>query len=223
MSEKPLGQPEGPVPPVVVNRLSLYLREVQRLLREGQPTTSSSQLGSRLGFTDAQVRKDLAFFGQFGQPGVGYRCEDLALAIRHILGTHQPWPVALVGVGNLGRALAGYHGFHNQGFHIAAAFEVDPEKIGLPLEGLLVQHIDELSRIVQERGIRLALLAVPAASAQEVCDRIVAAGVAGILNFAPVTLNAPAHVSVVGVDLAKELEQLTFQVINRERLNEPTD
>src|ERR1700691_1248295 len=117
------------VPKAVVNRLSLYLRELQHLLRDGRETTSSGQLGSLLGFSDAQVRKDLAYFGHFGYPGIGYRCEELIGAIRKILGTDRGWPVAMVGAGNLGRALLGYKGFGNQNFRIAAAFDIDPEKV----------------------------------------------------------------------------------------------
>src|SRR6187397_1179577 len=116
-NDKPAAPPLlGPVPKAVINRLSLYLRELQRLVRDGHETTSSTQLGTNLGFTDAQVRKDLAYFGQFGYPGIGYRCQELILAIKGILGTNQSWGVALIGVGNLGRALAGYRGFSQQGF-----------------------------------------------------------------------------------------------------------
>src|ERR1700752_1170742 len=118
--------PDGPVPKAVVNRLSLYLRELQRLIRDGHETTSSSQLGKLLGFTDAQVRKDLAYFGHFGQPGIGYRCSELIDEIRSILGTDRQWTVTLIGVGNLGRALLRYRGFAAQGFRIVAAVDVDP-------------------------------------------------------------------------------------------------
>src|ERR1043166_5776875 len=115
--------PEGAVPKAVVSRLSLYLRELQHLVRDGHETTSSTQLGRLLGFTDAQVRKDLAYFGQFGYPGIGYRCSELIDAVKRILGTNQPWPLAIVGMGNLGRALMGYRGFQQQGFEIVAAFD----------------------------------------------------------------------------------------------------
>src|ERR1700686_3578156 len=122
---------DGAVPKAVVNRLSLYLRELQHLVRDGHETTSSNQLGNLLGFSDAQVRKDLAYFGHFGYPGIGYRCDELISAIKKILGTGQKWPAALVGTGNLGRTLLGYRGFQQRGFSIAAAFDVDPAKIGL--------------------------------------------------------------------------------------------
>ena len=203
-----------PVPKAVVNRLSLYLRELQHLLRNGSETTNSTQLGNLLGFTDAQVRKDLAYFGQFGYPGIGYRCSELIDAIKGILGTKQPWPVAMVGLGNLGRALMGYRGFQQQGFQIVAAFDVDPAKIGKAVEGIQIFDLTDMKRVVKERGIRLAIIAVPGPEAQKVADALVAAGIEGILNFAPVTLNLPKQVPTIGVDLAIELEQLAFAVAN---------
>ena len=209
------GNSDYQVPQAVVSRLSLYLRELQRLLRDGHETTSSTQLGRLLGFTDAQVRKDLAYFGQFGYPGIGYRCGELVTAIKRILGTDQAWPVALIGAGNLGRALIGYRGFQQQGFRIVAAFDADASKVGSDFEGIPVYGIEELAAIVTRFGIRLAILSVPGTAAQEVAEQLVAAGLKGILNFAPVTLNLPEDVRIVSVDLAIELEQLTFAVVNR--------
>ena len=206
---------DSAVPKAVVTRLSLYLRELEHLVRDGHATTSSTQLGRVLGFTDAQVRKDLAYFGHFGYPGIGYRCDELIAAIRRILGTDQAWTVALVGAGNLGRALLGYRGFQQRGFHFVAAFDIDPAKVGSLIEGLRVQHLDRLPQVTQENRIRLGMIAVPAVAAQAVADRLLAAGVEGILNFAPVTLNLPPSVSHAGVDLAIELEQLAFSVLNR--------
>jgi len=203
------------VPKAVISRLSLYQRELQHLVRDGRETISSNELGRLLGFTDAQVRKDLAYFGQFGHPGIGYRCEELIDAIRGILGTDDQWPVAIVGVGNLGRALLGYKGFCQQGFHLVAAFDVQAEKIGTQIDGIPVFSTDELPEIVQQKNIRLGIITVPAVAAQSVADRLVKAGVVGIVNFAPVTISLPDHVSLVGVDLAIELEQVTFNVVNR--------
>jgi len=205
------------VSPAVVNRLSLYLRELQHLAASGAQTTNSSQLGDRLGFTDAQVRKDLAHFGQFGHPGVGYRCEDLVLAIRKILGTDRTWLVALMGVGNLGRALLGYRGFHSQGFSIVAAFDADPAKVGGTVEGIEVFGVESLPQVVADRRIDLGIVAAPANHAQKAADMLVAAGVQGILNFAPVSVTVPRGVSLVGVDLARELEQVTYAVASRLR------
>jgi redox-sensing transcriptional repressor len=203
------------VPKAVVNRLSLYLRELQHLMRDGRETTSSGQLGSLLGFSDAQVRKDLAYFGHFGHPGVGYRCDELVAAIRRILGTDRDWPVAIIGTGNLGHALLGYRGFSHQGFRIVAAFDTDPKKIGENIDGVLIYDLGRLPEVVAQHKIKMALIAVPAAAAQAAADRLVAAGIEGIVNFAPVTLNLPPTVSLVGVDLAMELEQLSFSVVNR--------
>jgi redox-sensing transcriptional repressor len=203
------------VPKAVVSRLSLYLRELQHLIRDGHETTSSTQLGRVLGFTDAQVRKDLAYFGQFGYPGIGYRCSELIDAIKGILGTSQAWPLAIVGLGNLGRALMGYRGFQQQGFQIVAAFDVDPTKIGQTVEGIQIFDLDDIKRVAKQRGIRLAIIAVPGSAAQKVADALVSAGIEGILNFAPVTLNLPKQVPTIGVDLAIELEQLAFSVANQ--------
>jgi redox-sensing transcriptional repressor len=193
---------DGQVPKAVVSRLSLYLRELQRLMHDGQETTSSTHLGRLLGFTDAQVRKDLAYFGQFGHPGIGYRCHELVTAIRRILGTDRFWPVAVIGLGNLGRALLGYRGFGHQGFRIVAAFDVDPAKIGQELDGIPVYALEHLPEVVRRQGIKLGLIAVPA-------------GIEGILNFAPATIAVPDGIKMVGVDLAIELEQLSFAVVNR--------
>jgi redox-sensing transcriptional repressor len=211
-------RPDGPgVPPAVVSRLSRYLRELQHLVSDGIQTTSSSQLGVRLGFTDAQVRKDLAYFGQFGHPGIGYRCDELITAIRKILGTDRKWAVALMGVGNLGRALLGYRGFESQGFRIAAAFDADPRKADTRVEGVEIYGVDRLAEVVGRLHIELGVVAAPAPQAQTAADQLVAAGVTGILNFAPVTLILPEGVSNVSVDLARELEQVTYQVASRLR------
>lgn len=207
--------PAGAVPKAVVGRLSLYLRELQRLVRDNHETTSSTQIGKLLGFTDAQVRKDLAYFGQFGYPGIGYRCSELIVEIKRILGTDRDWPIALVGVGNLGRALLGYKGFNRQGFRIVAAFDTDPEKIGKTIGGLFVHSLDDLPQVAADVSIKMAMLSVPAEAAQPTADRLVEAGITGILNFAPVTLSLPPGVDAEGVDLAIELEQLSFAVINK--------
>ena len=205
---------DASVPKVVVSRISLYLRELQRLEAAGQKTISSGQLGTLLGFSDAQVRKDLGFFGQFGYPGVGYRCEELIHAMRDILGTNQPWPVVMIGVGNLGQALLGYRGFGQQNFSIAAAFDADPQKIGKQIQGLRVQPLTELAATIRDKNIRLGMIVVPAGRAQEAANALVAAGVEGVVNFAPVTISLPPGIEQVSVDLAIELEQLSFAVIS---------
>ena len=210
---KPL--PSRDVPAVVVSRLSLYLRELQHLVREGRATVSSSQLGKLLGVTDAQVRKDLAYFGHFGQPGIGYRCEELIGEIRRILGTDRQWIVTMVGVGNMGRALLRYKGFAAQGFRIVAAFDLDPQIVGSRIEGIPVYAPRQLAETVRQHGIQLGMITVPAAEAQHVAEQLVAAGIAGIVNFAPVALSLPQRIPLVGVDLTTELEQLAFSVANR--------
>ncbi len=212
---RPPASPEPAVPKAVVSRLSLYLRELQHRVRDGQETISSNQLGRVLGFTDAQVRKDLAYFGHFGYPGIGYRCDELVSAIRRILGTDQQWSAVLVGVGNLGRALLGYRGFQQRGFRFVAAFDVDSAKVGVSIDGVQVHHLDSLPEVARQNRIRLGMIAVPAAAAQTVADCLVDAGVEGILNFAPVTISLPEQVSQVSVDLSIELEQLSFSVVSR--------
>ncbi len=212
-----MGNPESSssVPKAVVSRLSLYLRELQHIERSGRKTISSTALGRRLGCTAAQVRKDFTYFGQFGYPGIGYRCEELIGEIRRILGTDRQWSVALIGCGNLGQALLGYRGFEKQGFRVVAAFDVNDQIVGRQIEGLKINHLDQLEEVSRNLEVRMAILAVPSSAAVGVINRLQAAGITGILNFAPVTLNLPKSISVVGVDLAMELEQLAFAVVKQ--------
>jgi redox-sensing transcriptional repressor len=203
---------EPRIPRASVGRLSLYLRRLEELLREGASKVSSSQLGEALAVTDAQVRKDLAYLGNLGHPGIGYPTRDLRAAIRRALGIDREWPVALVGVGNLARALLRYRGFAQRGFRIVALFDIAPEKVGQRVEGLTVHSLAEMPAVVAATGAELGLLTVPSESAQAVADALVAAGVRGILNFAPVVLRLPPEVSLVSVDLTVQLEQLAFLV-----------
>jgi len=205
------------VPPPAVRRLSLYLRQLEAFQASGLRTVSSRQLAQPLGFTDAQVRKDLGYFGQFGRPGKGYDVAGLISTIRKILGTDRTWDVFLVGAGNLGNALAAYRGFVRKGFRIVAVFDNDPAKVGKPLPSnpsLIVQPMSQIAEQVRQKAVRLAILAVPVESAQQVAEQLVHAGVKGILNFAPVTLVLPDGVVVNDVDMAVELEQLAFRVIS---------
>jgi redox-sensing transcriptional repressor len=206
---------DKPAPKAVIGRVSLYLRQLEAFQRQGQDTVSSSQLGASLGINDAQVRKDLAYFGQFGYPGIGYRIEELMAALRHILGIDRVWPSAIIGLGNLGRALLRYRGFRSRGFHVGALFDNDSRKVGQNHGGFVVQALEELEQTVQTLGLRLAILTVPADAAQSVAELAVAAGIQGILNFAPTTLVVPESVSVVSVDLSIQLEQLAYTVLNR--------
>jgi len=164
--------------------------------------------------TDAQVRKDLTYFGQFGHPGIGYDVTDLIPSLRKILGIDRTWNVALVGFGNLGRALLNYKGLKEQDFRIVVIFDNDPDKIGEKENGLVVRSINELQAEVKDKDVRLGLICVPASAAQEVADVLVKAGISGILNFAPTILNVSAEVPLCSVDLALELERLSFQVVH---------
>jgi redox-sensing transcriptional repressor len=205
----------GRVPIPAVRRLSLYLRELEALHRKDRQTIASRELGNLLGLTDAQVRKDLAYFGQFGHPGVGYRVTELIAHIRSILGTDRTWRTLLVGAGHLGTALLSYRGFTSKGFQIVAAFDSDPAKIGRVAgtpPGLELLPLEKLEATIAEKNIQMAILCVPADAAQQVADRLVAAGIKGILNFAPQTLNVPEDVSLASVDLALRLEQLAFHI-----------
>ena len=196
-----------------VNRYSLYLRHLERLQQEGVLKVSSSLLGEALSITDAQVRKDLAYLGSLGQPGIGYLVAELIAALRHRLGTDRQWSAVVIGVGNLARALLRYKGFGRQGFKFAALFDTDPEKIGRNVEGLKVHALEDLPAVAAETGAELAVLAVPREAAQEVAQTRAAAGIKGILNFAPTVLkNLPSGLSLVNVDLAVQLEQLAFLV-----------
>lgn len=200
------------IPRPTAKRLSLYLRELENRARHQQGTISSKQLGSALGLTDAQVRKDLAYFGQFGHPGIGYHIPELVARLRKILGTDRTWNTALVGAGNLGRALMAYAGWRARGFDVAAVFDTDPEKIGTMLENHRIRPMSDLAMLVAERGIKLGIIAVPGPTAQTVADALIDAGVLGILNFAPMRLDVNDRVSVTSVDLTVSLEQLAFQV-----------
>jgi redox-sensing transcriptional repressor len=195
-----------------VHRFSLYLRHLERLQHEGAQKVSSSQLGTALGINDAQVRKDLAYLGNLGQPGIGYPIVDLIAALRCRLGIDRPWPAVLVGVGNLARALLRYRGFQRQGFNFVALFDADPKKVGQQLDGLQIYAPERMAEVIASTGAELGVLAVPATAAQGVADSLVAAGIRGILNFAPTVLRLPPSVSLVSVDLAVQLEQLAFLV-----------
>ena len=205
------------IPKAAVMRLSLYLRRLRELSDEGTETVSSRQLADALGLTDAQVRRDIAYFGQFGYRGIGYRVGELAERIRVILGTNRRWHVALVGAGSLGRALLGHRGFALKGFHIVAAFDVDPAKAGKELNGVRVYDMTHLERVILKRHIQIAVICTPADVAQGVANQLVGARVGAILNFAPVTLDAPDTVVLNSVDLAIQLEQLSFHLVQREQ------
>jgi redox-sensing transcriptional repressor len=203
-----------------VGRFSLYLRHLERFHREGVQTVSSGQLGVALGITDAQVRKDLACLGNLGQPGIGYPAQELMTALRNRLGIDRQWSAVVVGVGNLARALLRYRGFEKQGFCFAALFDADFAKVGQIVDGLEIYSTDRMAEIIHLTGAELGVVAVPAEAAQDVANALVAAGIRGILNFAPTVLRLPSHVSLVAVDLAVQLEQLAFLVRERRKSGE---
>jgi redox-sensing transcriptional repressor len=198
------------VPDATVARLATYLRVLGSLGDRSITTVSSEELAAAAGVNSAKLRKDLSYLGSYGIRGVGYHVATLNEQIARTLGITVHRSVAIIGVGNLGQALAGYAGFASRGFRIAALIDADRSRIGTRLRGLLVRDIGDLDTIVAEEEIAIAVLATPASAAQDVCDRLVAAGVTSILNFAPVVLNVPAHVDVRKVDLAAELQILSF-------------
>jgi redox-sensing transcriptional repressor len=195
-----------------VGRLSLYLRRLEELLREGTTRVSSGLLGESLGVTDAQVRKDLASLGNLGHPGIGYAAPELVSAIRRALGIDRDWAVALVGVGNLARALLHYRGFLERGFRIVALFDADPAKVGQRVDELVIHSPEDMGRVIAETGAELGVMSVPSEASQGVADALIAAGIRGLLNFAPQVLRVPPGVSVVSVDLTVQLEHLAFLV-----------
>lgn len=200
------------VPDSSVRRLSAYLRQLEHLSATGVKSVSSRQLAERLEVGAAQVRRDLALFGQFGHPGIGYGVTELIDRLRRILGTHKRWKVVVVGAGELSHALLRYPGFPSRGFDLVAAFDTDPKKVGTKIGGVSIRHVDELSSFVAESGVRLAILAVPADAAQAAAELLADAGITGILNFATASLEAPPGVHISQVDITAHLEKLSFQV-----------
>ncbi len=199
-----------------VRRLSLYLRILENLERDGEGTVSSEQLAKHSDTTAAQVRKDLSLFGSFGKRGLGYGVTELALRIRRILGLDRRWRVALVGVGRIGSALVEYGGFQERGYDIVAILDVDPSKVGESWADLTVRDIADFETIVLERDIEIVILAVPVEAVPVVMDRVTDAGVRGILNFAPTTLRVPEGVTVKDVNMVMELEALSFALSREE-------
>jgi redox-sensing transcriptional repressor len=202
--------PADSIPTIVVARLPVYLRTLRSLASEGQEITSSSELGARLGLTPAQIRKDLSYFGEFGKQGLGYNVEYLVDQLRQILHVDRVWPVVLVGAGDLGRALAHYHGFHDRGFEIRMVFDADPAKVGKPLARFTILPMDNLVRDIRQAGIYIAMLAVPASVAPEIAERLVQADIRAILNYAPTSLTVPARVQVQNIDPASHLQRMSF-------------
>jgi redox-sensing transcriptional repressor len=198
------------IPEMTIRRLSVYTRCLLQLEEDGVETISSQDLAERFNLNSAQVRKDLAYFGEFGVRGIGYYVTKLKAELQRILGLDREWPVALVGLGNLGAALFHYKGFSRQGFRIAVVFDDDPAKIGRDIEGVPILATRDIAREVRTRAIQIAILAIPAEAAQTVVDQLVAAGIKSVLNFAPARLRVPKEARLKHVDLSIELETLSF-------------
>jgi len=202
---------------MTVRRLSVYTRCLLQLEEDGVKTVSSQDLAERFNLNSAQVRKDLAYFGEFGVRGIGYYVSSLKAELQRILGLDREWPVALVGFGNLGSALFHYRGFWRQGFRIAVIFDDDPAKVGREVDGVPIFSTRDLAREIQARRVQMAIVAVPAEAAQSVADQLVAAGIKAVLNFAPARIRLPRDVRLKDVDLSIELETLSFYLAKASR------
>lgn len=198
------------IPDIIIGRLPIYLRALQRMADKGIHTTSSQELGERVGISAAQIRKDISQFGEFGKQGTGYHIPFLIDKLREILKVDRIWDVAVVGAGDVGHALARYQGFVNRGFRIAMVFDNDQSKVGQQIGEFMVQDTSDMIEAIKKAGIQVAMLTVPATSAQEVTDMLVKAGVKAILNYAPISLTVPEEVRVQHIDPATHLQRMTY-------------
>ena len=198
------------IPDIIVSRLPIYLRALRRMQTQNQLTTSSQELGEQVGISAAQIRKDLSQFGEFGKQGTGYNIAFLVGKLREILQVEHVWDVALVGMGDMGHALARYQGFRDRGFRVAMVFDNDPAKIGEQIGEFIIQDARELGKAIREARIRVAMLCVPAAVAQAVTAQLVEAGVKAILNYAPISLSVPSGVRVQYLDPSIGLQRMTY-------------
>lgn len=201
---------EKDIPDIIVGRLPRYLRALLQMSGDGKLTTSSQELGEHLGISAAQIRKDLSQFGEFGKQGTGYSIPFLTQQLQNILKVNRVWEIALVGLGDLGHAIARYQGFASAGFHMAMVFDNDPKKIGTKVGGFVVQDIANLVPTIKDAGIQIAMITTPAASAQQVANCLVEAGVKAILNYAPTGLSVPPDVRVQYIDPVINLQRLTY-------------
>ena len=201
---------ESEIPEIVIGRLPVYLRTLQRMKQEGKLVTSSHELGELLGISPPQIRKDLSQFGEFGKQGTGYDVRYLSNQLRKILNLDQIWDIAIIGAGDVGHALARYQGFLDRGFKVRLIFDDAPEKIGKKIGGFEILDINRMEEIIKETGVLIAMLAVPATAAQSVTDKLVDAGIKAIVNYAPIQLNIPTGVRVQYLDPAIHLQKLTY-------------
>ncbi len=206
------------IPDIVIGRLPVYLRALNRMHIEGKRTTSSSDLGRRLDISSAQIRKDLSHFGEFGKQGTGYHIQHLVKELREILKLNRIWPVAVIGAGFLGHALASYNGFQERGFQIQWVFDNNPEQIGKIINDIEIRSMKLLEKTIKEEKVKIALLAVPAIHAQSVTDRLVEAGIQGILNYAPINLVVPDHVNVGYSDPVVQLQHMAYYIKSDDEL-----
>lgn len=201
---------DKPIPDIIVGRLPRYLRALLIMQGEGQQTTSSQELGERLGISAAQIRKDLSQFGEFGKQGTGYSIRFLIEQLQNILNVDRMWDMVLVGVGDLGHAIARYQGFGNCGFRIVAIFDNDPAKVGSEIAGQKIENLDNLEQVLHGKNIKIAMITTPASSAQQVADCLVKSGVKAILNYAPISLSVPSDVHVQYIDPVVHLQRMTY-------------
>ncbi len=201
------------IPKPTVKRLAIYYRCLVKMKENGTEKTSSKEISEALGLKSTQVRKDLSYFGEFGKRGVGYDVEKLAFKLKEILGLKRNWNIAIVGAGNLGSAIANYAGMEKNGFKVVAAFDVDNNKIGkMIMPGVNVSNISDMKNKLEEENVEIAILAVPASSAQKTAEELVSYGIHGILNFTPTSLSLPEEISVEDVDFVISLKSLTFEI-----------
>ena len=198
------------IPDIIIGRLPIYLRALQRLTEQGIHNTSSQELGEMIGISAAQIRKDISQFGEFGKQGTGYSIPFLIERLQTIMKINRVWDVIVVGMGDIGHALARYNGFVNRGFKVTMLFDNDPDKIGLKVNELEIFSMEEMVEKIKQNKIKVAMLTVPASAAQEVAEQLVKAGVKAILNYAPIHLNVPKDVKVQHIDPATHLQRMTY-------------
>ena len=198
------------IPDIVIGRLPMYLRSLQRMNQAGHQVTSSKELGERLGISAAQIRKDLSQFGEFGKQGTGYKIDFLIEQLQKILHVDHDWDMAVVGAGDIGGAVARYKGFANRGFRVKMIFDNDPQKIGVQIGPFTVQDTAEMVQAIQSAGIKIAMITTPAVAAQDVADKLVEAGVKAILNYAPININVPPDVYVQHTDPSTHLQHMSY-------------
>ena len=198
------------IPDIIIGRLPMYLRALQRMADKGVQTTSSQELGERVGISAAQIRKDISQFGEFGKQGTGYHIPYLIDKLREILKIDRIWDVAIIGAGDMGHALARYQGFVNRGFRVVLVFDNDQAKVGQKIGDFTIEGVSEMIEKIQQAGVQVAMLTVPAPAAQETAEMLVKAGVKAILNYAPISLNVPEEVRVQHIDPATHLQRMTY-------------